>query len=158
MDGQQQLQDAWGDWLSTFPWQAWCTLTFKEEWPDGTVFTPTQASATRAFGRFTRWLRKDSPGLGWFCAHEVGSLGRLHLHALLGGMEPYTSRRALWKWWHDRYGRAQILPYDRERGAAYYLTKYVAKELAHYEIEAPSGSGSRTHHPQGRVLLLRGGH
>lgn len=143
MDGRR-LNEAWGDWLATYPWQAWCTLTFREE--------RTHASATRGFGSFTRWLRKDSPGLGWFCAHEVGSFGRLHLHALLGGMEPYTSRKALWKRWHDRFGRAQILPYDPGRGAAYYVAKYVTKELSHYEIEAPRRTRSSLSLEWARVL------
>lgn len=63
-------------------------------------------------------------------------MGRLHLHALLGGFAPHVSRRAAWRFWFDRYGRAQLLPYDPARGAAQYVSKYVSKELAHYDIEA----------------------
>lgn len=131
---KEDLRHAWGEWLNAFHWDAWCTLTFREE--------RSHASATRAFERFGRWLRREgNPAAGWFYAHEVGSYGRLHLHALVGGLEPYTSRRALWRWWFDHYGRAQILPFDPGRGAAYYVSKYVTKgELSHYDIEPPSTS------------------
>jgi hypothetical protein len=32
-------------------------------------------------------------------------------------------------WWFKQYGIARILPYDRSRGAGFYLCKYVTKDL-----------------------------
>lgn len=152
MDGKgRELTEAWGEWLGKWPWQLWSTLTFKQE--------QSHNSATRAFRNFAQWLQKDSPSAGWFCAHEIGDYGRLHLHALLGGLGPHVSVNMLWRWWFDRYGRAQLLPYDPTRGAAFYISKYVVKgDLSHYEIEEPraprrflgeSGGGVAWVHHQG---------
>jgi len=123
-----------GEWLSTFPWDWWCTLTFRNEYsPD---------AATRAFLRLTDWLRKDSPGVGYFVGHEVGRLGRLHLHALIGGLEPYVQRTAAAKRWDRRHGHARIFPYDPDRGASHYIAKYVSKELAEWDIHAVGTPGA----------------
>lgn len=123
------LSEAWGEHLAGMRWDVWCTLTFEEHL--------SERAAIMAFNRLVRWLRKDNPGVGWFCAHEVGKQGRLHLHALIGGLGPGVSRLALWRWWYRRYGRAEFLPYDPERGAAYYISKYVSKDMSYYEIERP---------------------
>jgi len=117
-----------GEWLSTYSWDWWCTLTFRNE------YTPD--AATRAFLRFASWLRHDSPGVGYFVGHEVGRLGRLHLHALIGGLEPHVQRTAAARRWERRHGHARIFPYDRDRGAAHYIAKYVSKELAEWDIHA----------------------
>lgn len=125
------LTCTWGEWLSTWPWDWWATLTFRDE------YSPN--AADRAFLRWARWLRTDSPSLGYFVGHELGRIGgRLHLHALIGGLQPQVYRTAAWKRWHDRHGRAEILPYDPDRGASHYISKYVAKDFARYGIEEPS--------------------
>lgn len=123
-----RLADAWGEWLGSFDWDAWCTLTFREPY--------SADAADRAFRRWAQWIEKENPRFGYFVGHELGGIGgRLHLHALLGGLEEGCSRRALWKRWHDKHGRAQLLPYDREKGAAFYVSKYVTKEIGHYDIQ-----------------------
>lgn len=130
--GQQQppsLQPAWGEWLKTWEWESWGTLTFRD---DGY----SHEAATRSFGRFVAWLQREgNPNVSWFVGHEIGSLGRLHLHCLLGSLAPITSRRALWRWWFERYGRCELRGYDPEQGAAVYVSKYVTKELAHYDLD-----------------------
>ena len=74
---------------------------------------------------------------GYFAAVESGSGGRVHLHALLrpaltrGNRIP---RKALWQSWFRRYGRAQILPYDAELGAAHYVSKYLTKAPEHWDL------------------------
>ena len=121
---------ALGEWLSAYPWEAWCTLTFR-------AGEFSHEAATRAVNRWLEWIRKEgSPDVAYFVAHELGNVGgRLHLHGLLGNLTAYTSRKALWDRWFKQYGRAQVLPYDPERGAAYYVSKYVTKELAHWDFD-----------------------
>ena len=115
-------------WLSTMPWDWWCTLTFKTEYsPD---------AADRAFRRWTAELRKDSPALGFFVGHEIGRQGRLHLHALIGGLETHVQRTVAWRRWFRRHGRAQLQPYDSDRGATNYAAKYVTKDGARWNIHA----------------------
>lgn len=125
----ESLAKPWGEWLKQWPWESWGTLTFRD---DGY----SHEAATRSFNRFTAWLRAEgNDQVSYFVGHEVGKQGRLHLHCLLGSLAPMTSRRALWQWWFERYGRCELRGYDPEQGAAVYVSKYVTKELAHYDLD-----------------------
>jgi len=127
-ENPQPVRAAWSEWLGGFPWDAWGTLTFR--WSD-----PTHAQLDRAFSGFVTHIRNfsmtgDAP---YFLGHEVGRGGRAHLHCLLGvGDMPRT---ALWSWWFKRYGRCEVRGYDPERGAAAYVSKYITKELGHYDVD-----------------------
>lgn len=123
------VRTAWADWLGRYPWEAWGTLTFK--WPD-----PTEAQLDRAFARFVRYIGRswDRPPC-YFLGHEVGRGGRAHLHCLLGGFSPTLQRTEMWRWWFDRFGRCEVRGYDPEKGAAAYVSKYITKELGHYDVD-----------------------
>lgn len=137
------LHAAWTDWLSTFQWHYFATLTFAQP--------RTEASAARAFASYVRSLRQRQDGgdIGYFCGYEYGGAGRLHLHALLRagtgqtefdtGGRPHTPGslppEILWEVWFKRFGRAQVAAYDPRRGAAGYVSKYVTKRLAYYDID-----------------------
>lgn len=119
----------WGEWLKGYDWQAWGTLTLRYD-------EPTHDQMQRAWSRFVAWLRTEgNQDVSYFVGHEVGSRGRVHLHCLLGTLAEDTPRSALWSWWYERFGRAEIRGYDPERGAASYVSKYVTKELAHYDLD-----------------------
>lgn len=149
------VRDAWSSWLGLYPWDAWGTLTFA-------AGEFTHEAATRAWNNYARWLSAQHPLAAWFVGHEVGARGRLHMHCLLGALT-HRDRDAfavLWEWWFRRYGRCEVKGYDPERGAAAYVSKYVTKELAHYDLNldgftclsrVPAGSPSwkRTRKPQG---------
>lgn len=125
----QPIAEVWGEWLKSWKWEAWGTLTFKD---DGY----SHEAATRAFGRFVHWLRAEgNPLVSYFVGHEVGKFGRLHMHVLLGALAPMTSRTALWSWWFTRYGRCELRGYDPEKGAAMYVSKYVSKQLGYYDLD-----------------------
>lgn len=66
------------------------------------------------------WVRGREPHLGY---------GGTHFHALIGGLTTDVRRDEAYGWWFERYGINRIEPYDPERGAAHYLTKYVVKQL-----------------------------
>ncbi len=143
MPDSKQLHDTWTDWLSTFHWDHFATLTFKDP--------RTEASARRAFAKYVGSLSQLTHGgsVGYFCGYEHGTFGRLHLHALLRTASPQTylarggrarpskalSDRQVWQAWFDRFGRATVSAYDRRRGAAGYVSKYVTKRLAFYDID-----------------------
>jgi len=121
-------QAAYGEWLSTYQWNYWSTLTFR--WN-----LPTVDGAMRAFMRGWRALEKSKVLTAPFCwvAVEEGRLyGRVHLHALIGEHSCSITQhnKGMWlaEWWKEKYGRAQVLPYDPERKAAYYIAKYVSKK------------------------------
>ncbi len=143
VDETARLHDTWTDWLSTFHWDHFATLTFADP--------RSEHSARKAFCAYVRSLRGQTNGgsVGYFCGYEYGTFGRLHLHALIRTHTPQTrlARRGVprastalpnetvWRTWYDRFGRASVSRYDRKRGAAGYVTKYVTKRLAYYDID-----------------------
>ena len=130
------LQQSLGRWLSTFRWDCWCTWTFDER------FGPTGPSPDRCLYHTRRWV-EHVPGapVGYFVAVERGTGGRVHSHGLLRLPDGFTpSRKSLWGSWRDRYGRSRVLPYDRERGAAYYVAKYITKEPLGWDVGGLSGT------------------
>jgi hypothetical protein len=123
----RQLSEAWGEFLSRYPWDWFLTLTFRE---------PVKSfTAQRKFDRFSRDI-EEAAGLpiAWFRGDEIGSLGgRYHLHALM--LNVAHLRRLTWMdKWNQRAGFARILPYDRERGAAFYCAKYVTKQFGEWDL------------------------
>lgn len=142
MPAPQELSTCWTDWLAAFHWDHFATLTFAEP--------RSEASAARAFNSYVRALRALTHGgsVGYFCGYEYGTFGRLHLHALIRTSTPqpdigprglpHSSKalpdELLWHTWFERFGRAQVSRYDPKRGAAGYVTKYVTKRIAYYDI------------------------
>jgi len=80
----------------------------------------------RVFGvRYT----KRGQGAAWLRGTENHRHRNVtHYHALVGGG---VGAENVFEWmerWNTLAGFARIFPYDRARGAAWYVTKYVAKE------------------------------
>ena len=97
--------------------------------------------------RHLRWLEKAAglPVYGFVGVERGHTGGLLHLHALLGNvahLRPYCGTRlAPGVWGRDcclihawPCGIARVLPYDPTLGAAYYVSKYVTKELGEWEL------------------------
>ena len=143
------LRVAYADFLSQFKWAWFFTGTFG--------YRARTPAVWRCWHRYLQRIRKSMKGpvdrneygdipddayedveLASFAVMERGKLrGTPHLHAFVAGVEDLP-RAYWWKDWFDRTGRAELLPYDPTRGAAYYLTKYVLKEaseLGEYELE-----------------------
>jgi hypothetical protein len=77
---QRQLREAWGQFLSQFPWDWFVNLTFR-----GEVLT---FRAYRLVGRFLRDMEADAGvPIHWFRADEYGArLGKFHMHLLIGNV------------------------------------------------------------------------
>lgn len=144
-DGRS-LPETWGDWLNGYDWSHWATLTFAPyQRPSKPGLGPPKDDATknkpgpppdyahRAFNRFISGLScRSGQGVWWFRGDEFGErLGRLHLHSVIGGADRVPPE-ALARAWRD--GFAQVERFDPEKGAAHYVTKYVTKGLADYEV------------------------
>jgi hypothetical protein len=71
---------------------------------------------------------------------ETGKFGRRHAHILyefadFGESGFYVPpAQFLWHDWFERHGRAHIDRFDPKRGATHYVTKYVSKQLADYDL------------------------
>jgi len=124
---KRALVEGWGQFLSQFSWDWFLTLTFRE--PVGSF------RAHRLFGYFVRDIQKAAGvPIFWFRADEIGThLGRFHMHALIGNVG--NLRRMTWvDRWNDLAGYARILPFNAERGAAFYCAKYIAKQSGDWEM------------------------
>ena len=119
------------DWVDRYDWQMWFTGTFNPE----KSYRDT-IKTKRAFKMFLKDL-KDNYGknqIEFFLAVERFRHGDFtHCHALLNGLDGLTYRQ-IGETWRKRYGREQVERYDQGKGANYYLTKYVMKDLCDWEL------------------------
>ncbi|MBZ5683244.1 MAG: hypothetical protein LAO24_24405 [Acidobacteriia bacterium] len=130
---QRQLREAWGQFLSQFPWDWFVNLTFRGEVPTFRAY--------RIVGRFLRDLETAAGvPVHWFRADEYGArFGRFHMHLLVGNVAHL--RRLYWMdEWNHRAGYARILPFDDRKGAAFYVAKYITKQGGEWAISENMGS------------------
>ncbi len=148
----RSLAAAWGEYLAPYDWNHWATLTFAPPRPPhlgGRVrLGPARPGPDRpgpppdyAHREFEAWVRRVERRGGepvwWFRGDELGErLGRLHLHALLGGTGRLLDASLGWEW---RAGFSVVKRYDPALGVAHYLTKYATKGLADYDVSGGWG-------------------
>ena len=140
------IAEAFGDWLSRYPWSHWGTFTFRDYRPKdpsgtlGPARAPAYAGPSPMFARRAadEYLgRLSSPtrgGVPYFRGDELGPrTGRLHLHMLFA-LPPdlQVPAAALKRAWP--YGFAVIEHYDPTKGAAHYIAKYVSKGFRDYDV------------------------
>lgn len=114
------------------------------------TFRPEQSyrdtiKTKRAFIRFidemTRTYKLSS--VEFFLAVERFKSGDFtHIHALINGVQGLTYRQ-VGELWFNRFGRVQVEGYDPERGANFYLTKYVLKELCDWDLRIDQKKSAR---------------
>ena len=127
---QRKARRAFGEWLSKPPWQWYVTQTFRADY-----VSPRQADhsyyawltslrvAARAIGAATALYGAGSPF--YFRVAELQDRGTLHFHSLIGGVG--DTRRLLFKDLWELHGIARVEAYDANRGANFYVGKYLTK-------------------------------
>lgn len=133
---------AWGQWLSElFQWDWFVTMTFRDppvDTPWRLWTKPGWAYAKRAWRGFVQAAQPALGQLAWVRCFEIQrDRGVVHIHALVGNVDPSVRRMDMVDWAWERYGISRVLEYDPGQGAGYYLSKYLAKDLADIEISAP---------------------
>ena len=109
-------------WLDTKQWQIWSTLTFSDE-----VYGNT------AWRRVYKWLNKmkndqKAWDLSAFIGMEITRWRAVpHFHLLINSSQKEIRRDVEWKKWYDKHGRAKLEPFDIDKSAGYYITKYISK-------------------------------
>lgn len=70
----------------------------------------------------------------FFCVERFKDGQFTHIHAIIWVSKelPYNDVSGLWR---SMYGRCKIEAYQKDKGANYYLTKYLVKELCDWDIK-----------------------
>ncbi|PKN53390.1 MAG: hypothetical protein CVU55_01850 [Deltaproteobacteria bacterium HGW-Deltaproteobacteria-13] len=119
------------EWVKSYEWEIWFTGTFK---PKSRIRDTINAKLA-----FNRWIENLSKGydkhnIQYFLAVERFKSGfDTHCHALVSGVGDLKYCQ-LGEAWRALYGREQVEGYQKDKGADYYLTKYVTKELCDWDF------------------------
>jgi hypothetical protein len=116
---------ALGEYLNGYAWDHFATLTYARSRRRCIIEHDIERSWFRICAR------KAQRPLAWFYAIERGAAGRFHVHALLAGTALLSRDQVSAAW---KYGRADIRPYDRLRGASWYCTKDTAQAGASWDV------------------------
>ena len=127
----QKFRESMAGFVDQFDWQIWMTGTFK---PDFSYRDTIKTK--RAFEKFIKDLRinfkKDE--IEYFMVVERFKHGDFtHIHALLNGLDGLTYQQ-IGETWRARYGIEQVEGYEKEKGASFYLTKYVCKSVCDWDL------------------------
>lgn len=120
--------------------------------------SPSPQYVSGFFDRFIHSLQEDLKcRLSYFVGFEAAPLsGMNHFHALISTARadaPFDFwRKGVWAWLHRQAGRSLVLPFEKDRGAGWYLAAaYVGKRPLGWDV-----------HIHGRTHLMRrpnpGGH
>lgn len=129
-----------GTWLGELaPWDVFATWTFARP----VTVNGAMYQARRHLAVLEK--RAELPLYGFVAAERGDRGGLIHLHALLGNvgvLKPYCGDRLRPGEWGKPCcmvhswpcGIARVLPYDPQLGAKHYVSKYVVKSLAEWEL------------------------
>tara|TARA_B100000927_G_scaffold254490_1_gene220752 strand:+ start:290 stop:730 length:441 start_codon:yes stop_codon:yes gene_type:complete len=129
MASNEHLRFEFTNWLHDMaPWEWFFTGTFSYE--------ASNAAAQRAWKRF---MTKYMSDVSWFYVTERNpSRPGYHIHALLHGVDGYSST-AIWNKWFKRFGINRLEPVRSRMKVEEYTTKhcanYLTKGYGHYDFE-----------------------
>lgn len=127
----QCLRDSMAEFANKFEWQMWMTGTFRPEQSYRDTIK-TKRAFKRFLGDLSKQFGKDS--IEYFMAVERFKSGDFtHIHALINGVDGLTYRQ-VGEPWFKRFGIVHVEGYDPTKGANYYLTKYMTKELCDWDL------------------------
>jgi hypothetical protein len=137
----RELKVAWGNFIEGLAdWKLFGTMTFAD--PEGvpTYTHPGWGAAKRAF----RVLKEQAqPVLGELAYVRMFEIKRNrevpHIHFLMGGTDDELRRMDLVDFGYRNWGITRVEKYEPAKGAAFYLCKYVTKQLADIEFSCNLG-------------------
>jgi len=123
----QEVRDAFGLWLATFPWAYFLTVTFREpRHPYHAISTLRQIGKT---------IKRATDG-DYFLGTEVHVSRTLHVHGLLSAPHGPSESvpRELWRTLFKEYGRSQVHRVRSREAVSTYVSKYVTKEMTEWDM------------------------
>jgi len=122
------LQEQWARYLSFFPWDFFCTLTFKRPVSNSDI----------AFRRVKKWSRYWGFVRALYCAERFTRTNDVHIHGLIAMPEAPRKQTAieLWNDWFRRYGICRISALSSTKSkspVALYVAKYCTKGVDSFE-------------------------
>lgn len=126
------MRESLAEWVDQFDWQFYFTGTF----PEDKSYRDT-IKTKRAFEHYIEDLRVNfgKKHIEYFMAVERFKHGGFtHVHALLNGCSGLTYRQ-IGETWRARFkGREKVESYIKDKGANFYLTKYVCKSVCDWDL------------------------
>lgn len=126
------VRESLAEWADKYEWQMWMTGTFK---PDQAYRDAIKTK--RAFERFIERLSKEygKDSIEFFMVVERFKLGDFtHIHSLMNGLEGLTYNQVR-DFWESMFGRGKVEGYIKEKGANFYLTKYILKDTCDWGLK-----------------------
>lgn len=134
------IQNAYAEWLGTFEWDYWTTLT--------TRYKLTMPSARRAVEGLHKELKKAGECSIFFAVEPFDLKEGYHIHALLKVPKGYKYQHIVQVWQHvsgnkrkpketdseSTWNRVKLETYDKKRGAKGYVGKYINKDRSDYDL------------------------
>lgn len=122
----QTPRNAWNQWIGRHPYHHRVTLT--------TMHPMGEQRLQTEFEAFIRRVNSANRlGVWWVVVHEIGEVGRRHLHALIGGTDQLSSKIIQRQW---PLGLTDVKRIDNPEAAIDYITKDLPKgEAAFYASE-----------------------
>jgi len=127
MPSRVEVRDAFSDWLETFNFTLFITVTFR------TPRHPHHALSTvRQVGKV---VRRHSAGR-LFLGTELHHSRMLHVHGLLRplGRANQFMEYALWRSLFDAFGRSEVRKVRSSEAVSDYVSKYVTKGLTEWDM------------------------
>jgi len=118
----RKLIYAFGEWLNEYIWNHFATFTFGK--------VQSVDTARYIFRCFMANLKKAA---NYFRVIEFEK-NSVHIHSLLGKTDDIPAS-VIEDAWKKEHGIAQVLPYDANLGAAYYITKYVNSDKINWDFK-----------------------
>ena len=163
------MATAYGDWFDQLggeteagEWQRFVTISYRtNSYPQGRGFPNSDGMPSVEFSHhcFQDFVSQLEAQLGarvdFIVGDQFGQLhGRFHQHALLAaiGLDRYP-RSGLENWLRKKAGWSRALPF--ERGAAFYLAKFIGRNLqdANWQVQVGSEAITRKADHGGRLVI-----
>jgi len=119
-----EMVESLGKWLCGWDWEWWVSLTFHYD----------KVGIIWSCKRWQKWIQRLRKQIGhrveFVRVTEYQLRDAIHFHALMLNTDGYMRLRARDLWCNDmKNGYARVLPYDPNKGAGYYISKYIVKEF-----------------------------